>query len=236
MKLYQSRVLHNLDQFRCNPGYNLNLMRDHEGMFIMWKVLEYFQPKSVLEIGFGCGQTIGLIVDALGDNCKRIVSVDLKHNRTNFENLFPEHCVEFIEIDSKTLQLCEQFDFIFIDGDHSYNGVSADIKTCLPLLHKNSILCMDDYYFDGIDSAIVEHLLTSDFVPFLYSYQQIYFHHKEHSAEDFLDNWLIVNSENFINHSLKNYHGVNVLYGHLHNIMFIKDIEIFKLGLKFFNQ
>ena len=235
-KLYQSAVLNNLDLFRCNPGYNFDLMRDHEGIFVMWKCIEYFKPKSILEIGFGCGQTLGILIESAEPECQRVVSVDIKFNRTNFDKIFPTTQIEFLELDSKDLALNELFDFIFIDGCHSYQGASTDIKTCLSLLHKNSILCVDDYKMKPVDKAIFDHLLNSDFVPFLSSEQQIYFHHKEHSAEEFLDNWLPSVSTHFIDYSLKQYHGINVLNAHLSNIMFIKDLNIFQLGLKFFNQ
>ena len=237
MRLYQSKVLNNLDKFRCNPGYAFNLMRDHEGIYVMWKLIEYFQPKSILEIGFGCGQTLGLIIEATNEY-KRVVSVDIDYvlGKENFENLFPDHTIDFMKIDSRHLNLKEQFDFIFIDGDHSYDGATADIKTCLPLLHKNSILCVDDYHMDDVDQAIKDHLLGSDFVPFLHTGQQIYFHHIAHSVEDFLDIWLMENSMHFLNCQLREYHTIPVLYAHLDNIMFIKDPDIFKLALKFFNQ
>lgn len=36
-------------------------------------------------------------------------------------------------------------DFVFIDGDHSYRAVSADISAWLPKLKKGGILCGHDY-------------------------------------------------------------------------------------------
>jgi predicted O-methyltransferase YrrM len=235
-KFYESLILNNLDYFQCNPGFKFDLMRDHDGMFLMWKIVEYFQPKSLLEIGFGCGQTLGILIESAGEECQRVVSVDIKFNRTNFNKFFPGANVEFIETDSKNLLLNEKFDFICIDGDHSYDSVRSDISKCLPLLHKNTILCMDDYKMPGVDKAIVDTLFGTDFVPFLSSEQQIYFHHKEHSAEDFLDNWLPEVGLNFINIQPKKYHNVELTHSHLCNIMFIENREIFQLGLKFFNQ
>ena len=101
MKLYQSTVLNNIDQFQCNPGAQHDLMRDHAGTFLMWKLIEYFQPQSILEIGFGCGQSLGLMIEA-SKECKRIVSVD--HNfglfggdngKENFIKLFPKSYCRF---------------------------------------------------------------------------------------------------------------------------------------------
>jgi cephalosporin hydroxylase len=213
-------------------------MRDREGIFITWKVIEYFQPKSMLEIGFGCGETLGIMIEAAGENCQRIVSNDISYsnNRKNFNMLFPDAKVEFIESRSKDLKLNEKFDFIFIDGDHSYHGVVTDLNLCLPLLHKNSILCLDDYYFEAVDSAICDKLISkSEFVPFLSTCQQIFFHHRSHSSEYFLDRWLVDNDSRFMNYSSKQYHGHDIKHGHLYDIMFVENNELFKLALKFFN-
>jgi predicted O-methyltransferase YrrM len=37
------------------------------------------------------------------------------------------------------------FDMIYIDGDHSYEGVKTDIKLSIPKLKKNGYLCGHDY-------------------------------------------------------------------------------------------
>jgi len=39
----------------------------------------------------------------------------------------------------------ESLDFVFIDGDHSYNAVSSDIKHWMPKLKKGGLLCGHDY-------------------------------------------------------------------------------------------
>jgi predicted O-methyltransferase YrrM len=39
----------------------------------------------------------------------------------------------------------EQFDLIFIDADHSYEGVRADIELSLPLLRPGGVLAFHDY-------------------------------------------------------------------------------------------
>jgi len=38
-----------------------------------------------------------------------------------------------------------KFDFIYIDGGHSYPVVTSDIKMCIPLLKNQGIICGDDY-------------------------------------------------------------------------------------------
>jgi len=48
------------------------------------------------------------------------------------------------------------FDFIYIDGDHSYNGVKADILHWLPKLSKDGYFCGHDYTIHAIQRACHE--------------------------------------------------------------------------------
>ena len=241
MKLHESTVLNNIDKFQCNKNSNVRdgLMRDREGIYLVWKTIEYHQPKSILEIGFGCGETLGIMIEAAGENCTRVVSNDItyKNKKTQFDQLFPENQIEFIEMSSRDLQLNEKFDFIMIDGDHSYQGVCYDINSCVPLLHKNGILCIDDYWWPEIDRSIQDTLINpqSEFVPFLCAHQQIFFHHRDHSVEDFLDQWLIEIDSRFINYTPRDYHGYSIVNGHLHDIMYVENNQIFQLALKYEN-
>lgn len=43
----------------------------------------------------------------------------------------------------------EKFDLIFIDGDHSKEGIKTDVESWLPLLKKDGLLCGHDYYKEG---------------------------------------------------------------------------------------
>ena len=222
--------------FKCNTGFHLDLMRDLDGTYLMWKTVEYFQPKSILEIGFGCGQTLGLIAEAAGDNCKRIVSADISYDRaSSFKKLFPNLEVEYINGDSKNLKLNEKFDFINIDGDHSYDGASYDIKNCLSMTTRDTIICIDDYFWKEVDQAINDHLIKGqdEFVPFIASKQQIYFHHRAHSADYFLDHFLIDNDPRFFKYHTKDYYNYTIQYGEMYDEMFKNDPEIFRLALQY---
>jgi predicted O-methyltransferase YrrM len=232
-------VLNNIDKFQCNPGHLDNLMRDREGIYITWKTIEYFRPKSILEIGFGCGETLGIMLEAAGPELERIVSNDIRYTNTSleqFETLFPKHTVEFIETPSSNLKLDGKFDFIMIDGDHSFDTVLHDIQMCLKLSHTGTIMCIDDYQWESVDQAIRKSLDTyPDFVPFLATTQQIFFHYATHSAADFLDQWLIKDDGRFIEYSQRLYLGHSISYGHLYDVMFKQNNEIFLHALRFYN-
>lgn len=50
------------------------------------------------------------------------------------------------------------FDFVYIDADHSYEGVKADIIAWLPKVKKSGWLCGHDYgYFPGVKKAVDEY-------------------------------------------------------------------------------
>jgi hypothetical protein len=236
MKLHQSKILENLSMFKTNFTHN-QLMRDHDSMYMLWKCIEYFDPKYILEIGFYKGQTLGLIEEISSPDAK-IVSVDINYQYLDtFLQLFPTSKSEFILADSKQLELTHPFDFINIDGDHLYNGVLTDLKKCLPLLHKNSILCMDDYkFFDGVNRVVKEHLLGQhDYIPFFCTQQQMFFHHISHSADEFLDKFLLDGATEFIEFSNIDFCGFTVCHGQIFNSAIATDVKIFQSILKFYN-
>lgn len=57
----------------------------------------------------------------------------------------------------------ESIDFAYVDGDHSYEGVSADLKALFPKMTVGGIMAFDDYHRrgwwgDGVIRAINEFL------------------------------------------------------------------------------
>lgn len=60
----------------------------------------------------------------------------------------------------------EPLDFAYVDGDHSFEGVSTDLRTLVPLLRPGGILAGDDYGVSGwwdqgvtraVDAWIADH-------------------------------------------------------------------------------
>jgi hypothetical protein len=234
MKLHNSRILSNISLFT-----DIERMRCANDIYLMWKVCEYFQPKSVLEIGFFAGQTFGQLLESTPADAK-LVSVDIDYShRSIFEKLFANdpraQQIHFIETDSMNLCLNEKFDFIHIDGYHSYEYALNDLTKSLPMLHKNTILCMDDYKDSGVNQVIKEHLLgRHDFVPFLSGDQEMFFHHITHSADIFLDKWVQQGARNFIHFSNFDFYGFSILNSQTPKI-FEENTSMFQQALKFYN-
>jgi len=239
MKLHQSRVLSQMPKFAIAHTES-GLMRLANDNFLIWKICEYFQPKSILEIGFFAGQTFGLILEA-APHCQKLVSVDIDYvHRPIFQQVFQDEPriqqIEFIETDSKNLKLEGTFDFIHIDGDHSYEYALNDLNKSLTWAHEDTILCMDDYSTTaGVMQVVKEELLgKNDFVPFLSGDQEMFFHHRSHSADHFLDQWIQESARNFIYFSNYNFHGFTVLRAQTPKI-FEENSSMFYQALQFYN-
>ena len=59
-------------------------------------------------------------------------------------------------------------DFVYIDADHRYAAVSADIKAWLPKIKAGGWLAGHDYrlgHCDGVDRAVADHLPQFDVIP-----------------------------------------------------------------------
>lgn len=71
------------------------------------------------------------------------------------ENIKPwQHRAHMLRMDSilsADMFPDEHFDFIYIDADHSYNGVVKDIEAWWPKIKKGGLFCGDDYIPDNGD-------------------------------------------------------------------------------------
>ena len=62
-------------------------------------------------------------------------------------------------------QLKDKYDFIYVDGGHSYSVVKQDLKNIVPLCHKDTLIIIDDYvvnpdyirfYNEGVIQGVAE--------------------------------------------------------------------------------
>jgi predicted O-methyltransferase YrrM len=141
------------------------------------KLLQSIKPKKILEIGVFKGGTI-MAWTYIADNNAKIVGVDLPDG--GFGGGFtPEEAntirklakqnqtIELKAMDShdpKTINKIKDiapFDFIFIDGDHTYMGAKEDFLNYYPMLNKGGILALHDIVdHDRADVGV--HLLWAE--------------------------------------------------------------------------
>ena len=121
------------------------------------KIFVNNRPKTILEIGTASGGTTFLLT-RLSDPNALILSLDLSARRT-FREIFCNRFamynqkIFFLQRDSHKLSTLEelkkllknrQIDVLFIDGDHSYEGVKKDFEMYSPLVKKNGIIAFHD--------------------------------------------------------------------------------------------
>lgn len=66
----------------------------------------------------------------------------------------------------------DELDWVYLDGDHSYEGVRTDLQNWLPKLRCGGLLCGDDYgvagwWGDGVTRAVNEALRSTALRPLL---------------------------------------------------------------------
>jgi predicted O-methyltransferase YrrM len=127
------------------------------------RILAAERPRRLLEIGTAGGGTLFLLAQ-VADRAATIVSVDLPHGE--FGGGYPpwkiplyrgfvrrSQTLHLIRADShapRTLARVrenlrgEQLDFLFIDGDHSYEGVRRDFEDYGPLVRPGGLIGLHD--------------------------------------------------------------------------------------------
>lgn len=157
------------------PGW----MNDYE---LLWLAETAQRRSRIIEVGSWCGRS----TRALALHTKGVLwAVDpwepmedpaagmtaAQHEADLAYNMFIDHMRPF-EDDGRLYVLREDgkkaaetlkrlfghgsFDFIFIDGDHSYEAVRADITNFLPLLAQGGTLAGHDNWMTGVRQAIEE--------------------------------------------------------------------------------
>ncbi len=118
------------------------------------EVVSDLYPQNILEIGVEKGGTLPFWQAVVEDE-GLIVGVDTQVSKV-VVSLNPAPVVELLEGDShdpsmvaKIKELVPEVDFLFIDGDHRYEGVKADYDNFRPLVRPGGIVAFHDIYDEG---------------------------------------------------------------------------------------
>jgi predicted O-methyltransferase YrrM len=126
------------------------------------------QPRCVLEIGTGQGGTLYLLSWAAAGDA-RILSLDLREQSRARRFLYRSFARRRQRLDAwtadshstRTRAEAQRFfrgaglDVLFIDGDHSYEGVRQDYDLYSPLVRRGGLIAFHDIV-DGPESAVGE--------------------------------------------------------------------------------
>lgn len=107
---------------------------------IMNDIIKKTDAKHILEIGFNAGHSCLLWLLASDDT--RVVGLDVHYPTESVNYLKENYGDRFLFVHTNSINLSQQeiidkwknkFDLIFIDGDHSFDGVVRDLKNSLGL-------------------------------------------------------------------------------------------------------
>jgi hypothetical protein len=168
MKFNESLTYQHLSEF------NVVNARNFLDLFVLQKIISMSSAKNILEVGYYEGLTFGVLYEA-SDADAKLTSCDVTYEYDIFRKLIKiEKDCRFIQCKSVDLKLNDKFDFIVIDGDHTYNTVKEE----LPMLHNwasdNCIIMIDDFAWEGPDQALTEFLPDSGFILCLIGPQQVF--------------------------------------------------------------
>lgn len=144
-----------------DEAYSLYMPQERDEIVALANFVNSIQPKVVVEIGSKFGGTLHIWCSLTKG---KVVSIDLvegihggitreqfNDRNMNFLNKFSN--VNFIEgnsHDEDTFKLLskvlhgDKIDFLFIDGDHTYEGVKQDYEMYSPLVKKGGYIAFHD--------------------------------------------------------------------------------------------
>jgi len=128
---------------------------------LIFRLVNYFQPRNVLELGTGPGITAAYIASA----CYKSTTVTVEGNpalyrvATRVLKITELTNVRLIHADFATA--IDQFknqhrylDFLVLDGDHSFEKTMQYLNSLKPLLHSNSVVVVHDIHWScGMEKA-----------------------------------------------------------------------------------
>lgn len=127
---------------------------NYERGLLISSLIKQSRASSYLEIGFGRGYSALCAAKAMYDagTDGKITIIDPNFDEQHLNNLakvFPKQwfsMMNFIQSTSENAlqQIDEKFDFIYIDGDHTYDAVKKDWEHCKSKF--NQFLLFDDYH------------------------------------------------------------------------------------------
>jgi cephalosporin hydroxylase len=147
---YVEATLHPLTIARAAIHEHGGLQKDTELSGFLAVLLD-FQPEVVVEIGSDAGGTLWAWRQ-LG-SVRRVIGVDLPRAGFSTGAELQEHDAEVVHGDSHDVATLEALtklldgdvvDLLFIDGDHTYQGVKADWEMYHPLVRRGGIVAFHD--------------------------------------------------------------------------------------------
>lgn len=174
-------------------------MRCTVDAIIYWKLFKEYNFSNILEVGVYQGLTTGLMLES-STNIKSYTGIDPELKLDLFNKIWQDYLgtTKFYNMCSGEFTPPTTYDFILIDGDHSYEQALSDLLMANTVLESNGVLAIDDYNLPEVAKAIAEFKKHTALVPFLQAEQTEFWHFPSNNRSDFLDNLLQDTINNFI--------------------------------------
>ncbi len=119
---------------------------------LLFRLAQYFKPTQVLELGTSLG--MGTMALALGAPSVKIFSVEgCSATSATAKRYFKEFGIKNSTCSTQTFETffqqnkTENFDFVYIDGNHSKEATLNYFKILLKHIHNDTMLLFDDIYW-----------------------------------------------------------------------------------------
>jgi predicted O-methyltransferase YrrM/SAM-dependent methyltransferase len=152
-----------------NRIYEAPALMSPQERVLLYGITFGLAPNRYLEIGTCRGGSAVVVVAAMDDlNKGRAFGVDpeaaispdiseqIKHRFTLLQGASPKALVRAAEIAGG------KFDFILVDGDHSYDATLADLRGVLGVAESGAVILVHDAYNDSVDKAIADFLAAQN--------------------------------------------------------------------------
>lgn len=132
----------------AHQAINHGALQKHEELAGLLELLEELRPQLIVELGSDAGGTLSAWMQL----APRVIAVDLPRGPFSTGRPLNTHGAELLEgntHDEATWaelrrRIRGQVDFLFIDADHTYDGVRADLAMYYPFLRPGGLLALHD--------------------------------------------------------------------------------------------
>jgi trans-aconitate methyltransferase len=111
-----------------------------ERVWLRDRAAELDPEAIIVHIGVGLGTSV--LCSRAGNPEAAIIGIDLDPGK--FAG-YQDEMMALVKADSATYQMDGQINFLFIDGDHSEQAVTADIENYTPALVPGGVVAFHDY-------------------------------------------------------------------------------------------
>ena len=123
----------------------------------------YFNGKKITCIEIGVHKGSNMITMQKNLNISKIYAID-PYNSDYYYNIAHDRLKRFKNIiwirktsDDAIDDIKEQVDFVYIDGDHSYNVVKNDLELYIKKVKPDGIIAGHDFEFRDVATAVTEY-------------------------------------------------------------------------------